>query len=111
MVDVSISLLNAPFVDTKTGMLTDVGGAIMQALIARTGGPAGGVAVLQGQAPGWGTPTGTLDRAAFATSPALPVGGAYSQAELTAIRDFLIEVAQRVGALITDDLGSGVIGS
>lgn len=67
--------------------------------------------VLKSRITGWGTPTGTIARTTFNANPTLNVGAAYSQAELTAIRDHLIVVSQRLGAYVTDGITHGYIGA
>lgn len=96
------------FVDTKTGFLTDAGRTIIQQLIDRTGGPTGGTILFAGSSV-WIAPTGPVSRATFVTNPVLPVGAGYSQAEVTAIRDEVLLLAQRIAALIEDSQAVGVI--
>lgn len=97
------------FTDPKTGFLTDQGRTIIQQLIDRTGGPTGGTILFAGSEV-YGVPTGPVLRATFDTTPPLPVGAGYSQAEVTAIRNELYLILQRLGALIEDSQAVGVIG-
>lgn len=96
------------FVDLKTGFLTDQGRTIIQQLIDRTGGPTGGAILFAGDEV-YGVPSGTLSRATFVSDPALPVGVGYSQAEVTAIRDQVVALGERIAALIVDSQAVGVI--
>lgn len=95
------------FIEPKTGLLTDAGRTIIQQLIDRTGGPTGG-AIVFSSGEVWGDPVGALSRAAFTTNSPLPVGAVYSQAELTDIRDQLLFVCERVGAIMADLKTSGL---
>lgn len=96
------------FVDPTTGQLSNEGRTIINALINRTGGPNGGTVLFAGSET-YGVPTGTLSRAIFVSNPALPVGAGYSQAEVTAIRDQVIALGERIAALIVDSQTVGVI--
>lgn len=51
---------------------------------------------------GWVDPTGTGSRATFDMDLALPAGGAYSQAEVTAIANQVIVLQKRLGQLELD---------
>lgn len=53
---------------------------------------------------GWVDPTGTGSRATFDMDTALPVGAAYSQAEVTAIADQVVILQKRLGQLILDEI-------
>lgn len=98
------------FVDPKTGQLSNEGRTIINALINRTGGPNGGVIVFAtGEV--YGTLFGPISRAAFNTNPPLPIGAAYSQAEVQALRAQVQALSQLVGALVTDLQTSGAISS
>jgi hypothetical protein len=75
--------------DTFDRILLIAGGTI------RTGdGTAAPVQVISTRVTGWGTPTGTLARTTFDTGTAT-----------------LVQVANRLGALVTDLLGHGLIGA
>jgi hypothetical protein len=96
------------FADPKNGFLTDEGRSVIQQLIDRTGGATGGTILFAGDEV-YGVPTGTLLRTTFVSNPALPVGAGYSQAEVTAIRDQVIVLGERIAALIVDSQAVGVI--
>lgn len=96
------------FCDPDTGFLTNQGRTIIQQLIDRTGGANGGAILFAGSQT-WAVPTGSLLRNTFVSNPVLPVSAAYSQAEVTALRDFLVVVASHLAALIIDNQSVGVI--
>lgn len=58
---------------------------------------------------GWVDPTGTGSRATFDMDLALPVGGAYSQAEVTAIANQVIALQKRLGRLVLDEITAKTI--
>lgn len=96
------------FCDPQTGLLTNEGRTVIQALIDRTGGAIGSPVLFAGDQV-YGVPSGVLSRATFVSSPALPVGVGYNQAEVAAIRDQVIALGERLAALIIDNQTVGVI--
>ena len=76
-----------------------------------------GVQVVGGRKTGWGSPAGTLSRSSYSgtTAAALPIGAAYTQAEVVALRDAVVLLSQAVAALLTDLHGStgghGLVGT
>lgn len=91
------------------GYLTNEGRTIINALINRTGGATGGTVLFAGSEV-YGGVTGSVLRAPpLVTNPVLAVGAVYSQAELTAIRNYMLALAEFVGALILDNQSVGVI--
>lgn len=71
--------------------------------------------VLTGRKTGWGNPSGTLSRAAYAAYAGQNVSAAYVEAEAQATDDALKLLSQTVAALITDlhsaTSGHGMIGT
>lgn len=59
---------------------------------------------------GWTATTGTQKKGGYNSDLALPVGAAYSQAEITAIANATIEIRQVVAALIAAFTSHGAIG-
>lgn len=58
---------------------------------------------------GWVDPTGAGSRATFNMSLALPVGAAYSQAEVTVIANQVIVLQKALGQLILDEITAKTI--
>ncbi|HEX7072185.1 MAG TPA: hypothetical protein VF190_15335, partial [Rhodothermales bacterium] len=69
------------------------------------------VQVLTERITGWAAATGTMDRTALAVNPGLTYSNPPTQAEVEALNDFAVDVAQRVGALINDLRTHGIIGT
>lgn len=58
---------------------------------------------------GWGSPTGTADRAAFATYTAPTISNPPTQAEVQAVADAMQVLSRHLKALIDDLKAKGVI--
>lgn len=73
--------------------------------------------VVKGRITGWGACAGTLDRTGFTAVDTgdLPIGAAYTQAEVEALRDHVVILSQALAAILADlniDIGGhGLIGS
>jgi len=73
--------------------------ALLSSLVITTSLSVDGLKVIGPRQTGWTTGTGTPNKAAFNADQALPVGAAYSQAEVQAIATALIAERQRTLAL------------
>lgn len=69
----------------------------------------GGVKVVGSRRTGWTSATGTALRSAFNSDQTWTVSATYTQADIVAIRDALIETRRRLKALEDDSRGHGLI--
>lgn len=76
-------------------------------LKAKTGLHVNGALVIGPRKTGWGVPTGTLERATYATYTAPNISASYVEAEVQAIADAVQTISRTLGALINDNHASG----
>lgn len=69
------------------------------------------VKVLGGRITGWTASTGTVSRAGLNADLAFTVGATYSQSEMQAVADALVEVRKLAAALQAADTSHGLIGA
>jgi hypothetical protein len=69
------------------------------------------VQVVSARRTGWGVPSGTAARAAFATFAAPAVSSAPTQSEVQAIGDHVQVLSERLKAMVDDLTAHGLIGA
>lgn len=100
--------------DATSGGAT-FGGTVIGTLFDANGSyRVSGTRVVDNRQTGWGTPTGTVSRAAFATYTSPTIASTYNQTQIQDIADGLEDVSRHLAALIVDMLpasGHGLIGA
>lgn len=69
------------------------------------------IKVLGGRQTGWTSPTGTLKKGAINGSASYSAGATYSQAEIQALADGLVEARQVIAALVALAMSHGLAGA
>jgi hypothetical protein len=118
-ITVSVNDNGALFYTTDTGALWRVeGGAWVNKFVtisATTAFKVGANQVLNARKTGWGSPSGTLSRAAYAAYAGQTVSNPPTQGEMQALDDAVKLLSRTVAALLTDlhgaTSGHGVIGT